>query len=74
MFLYFYLNIPEVPDDTSKPEKTLTVPPFPDANESAELTGLDKYTEYYITVLCFTHPGDGNRSQPIKLRTLEDGE
>ncbi|KAK4323993.1 hypothetical protein Pmani_005348 [Petrolisthes manimaculis] len=61
-----------LPDDINKPEKTLTVPPYPDAHESAELTGLDKYTEYYITVLCFTHPGDGNRSQPIKLRTLED--
>ncbi|KAG7176448.1 sidekick-like 1 [Homarus americanus] len=62
------------PEDAIEPDKTLTVPPnpYPDANESAELTDLDKYTEYYLTVLCFTHPGDGKRSQPIKLQTLED--
>ncbi|XP_047493701.1 protein sidekick-like isoform X3 [Penaeus chinensis] len=62
------------PEDGAEPDKTTTVPPspYPDAVESAQLVNLDKYTEYYITVLCFTHPGDGNRSQPIKIRTLED--
>lgn len=62
------------PEDSIEPDKTLTVPPspYPDAHESAELTDLGKYTEYYVTVLCFTHPGDGNRSQPIKVQTLED--
>ncbi|XP_050687397.1 protein sidekick-like isoform X4 [Eriocheir sinensis] len=62
------------PGDAVKPEKTLTVAPkpYPDANESSILGNLEKYTEYYITVLCYTHPGDGVRSQPIKIRTLED--
>lgn len=63
-------------DDAVKPEKTLTVAPkpYPDANESSILGNLEKYTEYYITVLCYTHPGDGVRSQSIKIRTLEDGK
>ncbi|KAK8382212.1 hypothetical protein O3P69_015266 [Scylla paramamosain] len=63
-----------LPNDSTKPEKTLTVPPSPytDANESSVLEKLDKYTDYYITVLCYTHPGDGIRSKPIKIQTLED--
>ncbi|ROT77317.1 hypothetical protein C7M84_004018 [Penaeus vannamei] len=62
------------PEDGIEPDKITTVPPspYPDAVETTQLVNLDKYTEYYITVLCFTHPGDGNRSQPIKIRTLED--
>lgn len=73
-FVFIYL--PGLPDDSTKPEKTLTVAPSPytNANESAVLENLEKYTEYYITVLCYTHPGDGKRSQPIKIRTLEDGK
>lgn len=73
-FVFIYLS--GLPDDNTKPEKTLTVAPSPytDANESAVLENLEKYTEYYITVLCYTHPGDGKRSQPIKIRTLEDGK
>ena len=65
-----------LPNDSTKPEKTLTVPPnpYPDANESSVLEKLDKYTEYYITVLCYTHPGDGIRSKPVKIQTLEDGK
>ncbi|CAL4244541.1 unnamed protein product, partial [Meganyctiphanes norvegica] len=52
------------PQNSSEPYETLTVPPspLPHALESAILLGLDKFTNYYITVLCFTNPGDGNRS------------
>nr|XP_045601913.1 protein sidekick-like isoform X1 [Procambarus clarkii] len=62
------------PEGSIEPDKTRTVPPspYPDANESAELTELKKFTVYYITVLCFTHPGDGTPSTPIKIQTLED--
>lgn len=53
-----------------------TVPPSlldPLAEQTANFSGLDKYTEYNITVLCFTDPGDGKRSEPVSIRTLEDG-
>lgn len=36
--------------------------------------GLEKFTDYNITVLCFTDPGDGIRSQPFEVRTDEDGK
>ncbi|KAK2580567.1 hypothetical protein KPH14_007691 [Odynerus spinipes] len=55
--------------------KAMTVPPSlldPLAEQSAILTGLKKYTLYNITVLCFTDPGDGERSTSIEVRTCED--
>jgi hypothetical protein len=36
--------------------------------------GLEKFTDYNVTVLCFTDPGDGIRSQPFEVRTDEDGK
>ncbi|KAF2352237.1 Immunoglobulin I-set [Trinorchestia longiramus] len=59
---------------TAEPAKTVTVPPSPyqDVREAANLTGLLKYREYRVTVLCFTAPGDGNRSLPLSVTTLED--
>jgi protein sidekick len=36
--------------------------------------GLEKFTDYNITVLSFTDPGDGIRSQPVEVRTNEDGK
>lgn len=56
--------------------KSMTVPPSlfdPLAEQSAIMTGLRKYTLYNITVLCFTDPGDGERSLPVEIRTCEDG-
>lgn len=56
--------------------KSMTVPPSlfdPLAEQSAIMTGLRKYTLYNITVLCFTDPGDGERSSPVEVRTQEDG-
>lgn len=55
--------------------KSMTVPPSlfdPLAEQSAVMTGLRKYTPYNITVLCFTDPGDGERSLPVEVRTRED--
>uniref|UniRef100_A0A182ITM4 Uncharacterized protein n=1 Tax=Anopheles atroparvus TaxID=41427 RepID=A0A182ITM4_ANOAO len=55
--------------------RALTVPPNlldPLAEQSEVLAGLDKYTAYNVTVLCFTDPGDGERSVPVPVRTLED--
>ncbi|XP_034188407.2 sidekick cell adhesion molecule isoform X3 [Osmia lignaria lignaria] len=55
--------------------KSMSVPPSlfdPLAEQSAIMTGLKKYTLYNITVLCFTDPGDGEKSSPVQIRTLED--
>ncbi len=35
---------------------------------------MEKYGHYNVTVLCFTAPGDGPRSSPIEVQTLEDGK
>ena len=58
------------------PEKTVAVPPSlfdPLAEQSALLEGILKYTDYQVTVLCFTSPGDGPRSAPVSVKTAEDG-
>ncbi|XP_026669717.1 protein sidekick isoform X5 [Ceratina calcarata] len=55
--------------------KSMTVPPSlfdPLAEQSAIMIGLKKYAMYNITVLCFTDPGDGERSTPVQVRTRED--
>lgn len=55
--------------------KMMTVPPSlldPLVEQSAIMNGLEKFNEYNITVLCFTDPGDGLRSAPIKVKTAED--
>ncbi|XP_044015450.1 protein sidekick isoform X2 [Aphidius gifuensis] len=55
--------------------KWIKVPPSlfdPLAEQSAIINDLKKYTLYNITVLCFTEPGDGEKSQPIEIRTSED--
>ncbi|XP_054086564.1 protein sidekick isoform X3 [Zeugodacus cucurbitae] len=56
-------------------ERMITVPPSlldPLAEQTAIMTGLDKFTEYNITVLCFTDPGDGVSSYKIPVKTMED--
>ncbi|XP_030753162.1 protein sidekick isoform X1 [Sitophilus oryzae] len=44
----------------------------PYAEQSALMTHLDKFTEYNITVLCFTDPGDGEISDFVHVKTKED--
>lgn len=56
--------------------KSMTVPPSlfdPLAEQNGVMEGLEKFTEYNITVLCFTDPGDGKRSAPVYVKTKEDG-
>ncbi|XP_063224987.1 protein sidekick isoform X2 [Bacillus rossius redtenbacheri] len=63
------------PTEEEEAAVTVAVPPSlldPLAEQSAVVAGLEKYTEYNITVLCFTDPGDGQRSEPVPVRTDED--
>uniref|UniRef100_A0A2A4JBT0 Hemolin n=1 Tax=Heliothis virescens TaxID=7102 RepID=A0A2A4JBT0_HELVI len=56
-------------------QKLISVPPNlldPLTEQSAVITGLEKFTEYNITVLCFTEPGDGPQSDYMHVRTNED--
>ena len=43
-------------------------------NQSFELTGLEKFTNYSVKVLAFTRIGDGNVSDPVLVSTDEDGK
>lgn len=56
--------------------RVMSVPPSlfdPLAQQSAVMSGLQKYTVYNLTVLCFTDPGDGLPSQPVEVTTQQDG-
>ncbi|XP_050310715.1 protein sidekick isoform X2 [Anthonomus grandis grandis] len=44
----------------------------PYAEQTATMTHLEKFTEYNITVLCFTDPGDGEMSDFVYVKTKED--
>lgn len=59
---------PEVPTD---PVLNITV--APDKNNT-ELVSLRKYMVYCLTVAAFNSGGDGNYSEPMCIRTDEDGE
>ncbi|ODM95509.1 Protein sidekick [Orchesella cincta] len=53
----------------------VSVPPSPFdplAEQTGHLCDLEKYTEYNVSVLCFTNPGDGKLSPPFLVKTLED--
>uniref|UniRef100_A0A8C1JAD0 Sidekick cell adhesion molecule 2a n=1 Tax=Cyprinus carpio TaxID=7962 RepID=A0A8C1JAD0_CYPCA len=47
-------------------------PNFQDSVHVGYIAGLKKFTEYFTCVLCFTTPGDGPRSTPLRIRTHED--
>ncbi|XP_050344863.1 protein sidekick isoform X1 [Nymphalis io] len=56
-------------------QKLVSVPPNlldPLTEQTAFINGLEKFTEYNISVLCFTEPGDGPRSDFVLIRTKED--
>jgi protein sidekick len=56
-------------------QKVQSVPPSPFdplAEQSGVICDLDKFTEYNITILCFTNPGDGKRSSAAFVKTNED--
>lgn len=42
------------------------------SEHTAMLKDLEKFTDYNISVLCFTNPGDGPRSAHQNVKTLED--
>ena len=42
--------------------------------QSTVLQHLEKFTEYTISVLCYTSVGDGPVSITVSEKTLEDGE
>ncbi|RZC39905.1 sidekick, partial [Asbolus verrucosus] len=55
--------------------KMMTVHPNllnPNAEQTAIMSGLEKFTDYNITVLCFTDPGDGEISDFVHVKTKED--
>ena len=43
-------------------------------NQSLELKGLRKFTNYSVRVLAFTSIGDGNVSDPFTVSTDQDGK
>ena len=43
-------------------------------NQSFELKGLEKFTNYSVKVLAYTRIGDGNISDPLLVSTDEDGK
>lgn len=54
---------------------TLKVPPNlinPLEELNCTLGSLKKFSAYNISILCFTHPGDGVPSSPILIKTEED--
>ncbi|XP_045475699.1 protein sidekick [Harmonia axyridis] len=61
--------------ETYTEKKMMTVHPNlldPYAQQTVIMNGLKKFTEYNITVLCFTDPGDGEISQYVYIKTKED--
>lgn len=61
--------------EMSEPAVTQTVAPSPFdplATQTAMLSGLQPYTRYHVTVLCFTSPGDGVASDAVTARTMQD--
>ena len=63
------------PSTVSQPDKTVTVHPnvlAPLSEQTAMIDSLTPWTAYNITVLCFTSPGDGVRSQGELVRTEQD--
>ncbi|NXW78848.1 SDK1 protein, partial [Hirundo rustica] len=60
------------PVDAPESVTVVTIAPDFHGVHSGCITNLKKFTAYYTSVLCFTTPGDGPRSPPQLLRTLED--
>ncbi|XP_054706957.1 protein sidekick-like [Uloborus diversus] len=63
------------PDSNATPTHTVLVAPSPLdplAEQDSHVGGLEKYTSYHITVLCFTSPGDGPRSDSVIVTTMQD--
>lgn len=62
-------NSPQESEPDKKLEEEIEV--VPASYTSHSLVFLDKYTEYQIQILAFNPAGDGPRSQPITVKTLQ---
>jgi len=60
---------PQPVEDGVTLEEELEV--VPATSTSHSLVFLDKYTQYQIAILAFNPAGDGPRSQPVTVRTLQ---
>ncbi|KAG8182396.1 hypothetical protein JTE90_018287, partial [Oedothorax gibbosus] len=63
------------PESDITPSHTVLVAPSPLdplAEQDSVVGNLEKFTSYRITVLCFTSPGDGPRSDSVQVTTLQD--
>lgn len=72
LFLKIYYLVTESPqplDDRVTQEEELEV--VPATSHSHSLVFLDKFTQYRISMLAFNPAGDGPRSKPITVRTLQ---
>lgn len=61
--------------NTNIEQMIVSVPPNlldPLAEQTAVIGDLEKFTEYNISVVCFTEPGDGPQSEYVLIRTNED--
>lgn len=56
-------------DPEDKVEEELEV--VPASYNAYSLVFLDKYTQYRIQILAFNPAGDGPRSQPVTVKTLQ---
>lgn len=63
------MNSPQEIEEGDKWEEEIEV--IPASTTSHSLVFLDKYTEYRIQILAFNPAGDGPRSRPITVKTLE---
>lgn len=66
---YLVINSPQEIDPDKKIEEEIEV--VPATLTSHSLVFLDKYTEYRIQILAFNPAGDGPRSKPIFVKTLQ---
>lgn len=66
---YLVTESPQPIDNEKKVEEEIEVVPATFTSHS--LVFLDKYTEYRIQILAFNPAGDGPRSHPITVKTLQ---
>lgn len=66
---YLVTQSPQPFEDGFKPEEEIEV--VPASYNSHSLVFLDKFTEYKIQILAFNPAGDGPRSPPLTVKTLQ---
>ena len=61
----------------SKPDMIITIPSNTSnmwGIQTTMITDLAKYTDYQLSILCFTSKGNGPSSDSVFVKTLEDGK